>query len=481
MSAQKERLSLIVKIGWAIGEVGIATYVGLTMIYLLFFLTQALRITPVWAGIALLVPRLWDVMVDPLIGALSDHTKTRMGRRRPYLLFAACTFGPLFALLFAVPASLSDAGKIVYVTVLYLLVSTAYSMLDVPYSAMAAEFTSDYRERTSLTGYKMVAARTGIVLSVTLGPLIFTSRGNLADGFKLLGALSGAFIVATTFTTFFATRRAPRIDQAAHRFSVRDEISSLRSNRPFRALWLVFLCQNLAIGASSTTLIYLITFVMKADAKVVGPLVAIGSVVGLVVTPLWVLVARRLGKRSAYFVGLSITALMSLPALVIPPPLYLVLFVVLLVAGIGDAATQLFPNSMVPDTVEVDQLRTGMRREGAIFGAWSFCRKLGMAAGAFLVSVGLSAIGFTSGAAASAQSPEALLGIRLIYSLLPFTLWVLTIILLRRYDLSEEKFNAVKAQIAEAPSNHAGPSCSPREMVPEAGSASVLRPTALRT
>ncbi len=450
MTAPARRLTTGIKVGWAIGEVGIATFVGLTMIYLLFFLTQAIGISPIWAGLALLVPRLWDVLIDPIIGAISDRTRTRMGRRRPYVLLSAFTFGPLFALIFFVPEG-GEAAKVAYVTLLYLLASSAYSLLDVPYSAMAAEFTDDYKERTNLVGYKMIAARLGIVLSVTAGPFIFASRETLAEGFRLLGVLAGAFIVATTLVTHFATRNAPRIEQPVRGLGVRDELRAVVQNRPFRILWLVFLAQNLAIGASATTLIYLITIVMHADARVVGPLIAIGSIVGLVVTPLWVLVARRTGKRKAYFLGLAITACMSLPALVIPPELYLLLFVVLLVAGIGDAATQLFPNSMVPDTVEVDELRTGLRREGAIFGAWSFCRKLGMAAGAFLVSIGLSMFGFVSGQAdAAAQTPEAILGIRIVYSLLPFSLWMCTIVLLRRYDLTEERFNAVKLEIRKA-------------------------------
>lgn len=450
MTTRTPGLTAGAKVGWAVGEVGIATFIGITMIYLLFFLTQAVGISPIWAGLALLIPRLWDVLIDPIIGAISDRTRSRMGRRRPYVLVSIFTFGPLFALIFFVPEG-TEASKIVYVTVLYLLASSAYSLLDVPYSAMAAEFTSDYRERTNLVGYKMMAARLGIVLSVTAGPFIFTSRETLAEGFRVLGVVAGAFIVLTTLVTFYTTRNAPRIERPVQGVSVREELRAVVQNRPFRILWLVFLAQNLAIGASATTLIYLITVVMHADARVVGPLIAIGSIIGLVVTPLWVLVARRTGKRKAYFLGLTITACMSLPALVIPPELYLLLFVVLLVAGIGDAATQLFPNSMVPDTVEVDELRTGLRREGAIFGAWSFCRKLGMAAGAFLVSIGLSMFGFVSGQIdPAAQTPEALLGIRIVYSLLPFSLWMCTIALLWRYDLTEERFNAVKLEIRRA-------------------------------
>ena len=448
MSAQKERLSLTVKIGWAIGEVGVAAFIGTTMIFMLFFLTQAVGISPVVAGLILLIPRAWDAFIDPIIGAVSDRTFTRMGRRRPYVLAGAVTLGPLFALMFFVPSGLSDSAKIVYLTVTYLLASTAYSLFDVPYSAMAAEMTASYSERTNLVSYKEVAARLGIVAAVLCAPVIFTSQQTLANGFRLLGVIGGVFITLTFVVTFYLTRQAPRHDITLQPFSFRDEFTALLENRPFRTLWLVYLLQNLAIGASATTVVYLITFVMHADAKVVGPLLAISSVIGVFVTPLWALLARRRGKRGGYFVALGVVAVMSLPALFIPPPLYLLLFAVLLVSGVGDAGTQLLPGSMVPDTVEVEEHRTGMRREGAIFGAWIFCRKLGMAGGAFMVSVGLSLFGFAGGTAGPhEQSPSALVGIRVIYCLLPFALYLVAMALLWSYDLSEVRFNALKAEI----------------------------------
>jgi GPH family glycoside/pentoside/hexuronide:cation symporter len=102
---------------------------------------------------------------------------------------------------------------------------------------------------------------------------------------------------------------------------------------------------------------------------------------------------------------------------------------------------------MVPDTVEVDQARTGIRREGALFGAWGFCRKLGMTAGAFLVSLALAGFGFVQGAGPDAQSAEALFGIRAIYTGVPLGLWLAAIAFLMRYDLTEARFNALKAEI----------------------------------
>jgi GPH family glycoside/pentoside/hexuronide:cation symporter len=448
MPKEGDNLPQSIQIGWAVGELGIATYVGITMIYMLFYLTQALNISPIWAGIALLIPRLWDVITDPIMGAISDRTNTRMGRRRPFLLVGGILFGTSFILIFFAPPHAPEWIRILYVTIMYIVASTAYTIYDVPYSAMVPEMTSDYKERTTLTGYKMIAARIGIVLCVTVAPWLFHSRGTLADGFRFMGLVFGAFMTLTGLYAFFATKKAPQIAVPLHKFSLRAEFNAIRYNRPFRILWTVFLFQNLAIGAAASTLIYFLIFVIKVDDTLLGPMLSVGAVTATLATPFWISVARRIGKREAYYLGLVITAIMSLPALIIPTGYIVTLFIVLLLAGIGDACNQLAANSMVPDTVEFDELRTGERREGAIFGAWAFCRKLGMAAGAFLVSIGLSLFGFESGnGSAIVQSDTAVLGIRITYALLPFSLWVAAILMLGKYKLNERQFNEIKAEI----------------------------------
>lgn len=445
----QKKLTKSVSVSWAVGELGIAAYVGITMAYMLFFLTQALGISPVWAGVAMLIPRLWDAVVAPFVGVISDRANTRMGRRRPFLLFGALTLGVAFALIFFVPADAPEMTKIVFVVLLYLLASTAFAFYDVPYSSMAAEMTTDYGGRTLLTGYKMVAARLGI-LSTFFVPLIFTTSKGLDHGFQLVGVTFGAFIIVTGLIAFFGTKNAPQIKRPVERFSLRAEYRALAENRPFQILWLAFLLQNLAIGAAATTLIYYVVFVMKLTPAMVGPLAATGAISATLATPLWVWVARRQGKRRTYFIGLGIAATMSLPALFIPSSMYFLLFPVLFLVGIGDAANQLLPNAMVPDTVEYDEHKTGQRREGAIFGTWSFCRKLGMSLGAFFVSIFLSLFDFAGGQGVTAQSEDAIWGIRLAYSLIPFVLWICTIIIIRHYNLSEHRFDEIKREIVIA-------------------------------
>lgn len=448
MQNNQNKLPLSIQLGWATGELGVAAYIGITMGYMLFFLTQALEISPVWAGLAMLVPRLWDGLTDPLMGAISDRTKSRFGRRRPYLLIGSILYGVSFTLLFYTPSEASETIKILYFTILYLITSTAFTIFDVPYSSMGAEMTNDYNARTTLTGFKMMAARIGIVISLLVTPWLIEQGETLAKGFQMVGVLFGTFMVVTGLISFFATKKAPSRQTQTSKFSLKEEYRAIRENKPFQILWATFLLQNLAIGASATTLVYFVVFVMKIELSLVGPMVLITAASATFATPVWIRVAHRLGKRVTYFIGLSIASVMTLPLLFITPDRLFSLFIIFFLAGIGDAANQLASNSMVPDTVEVDEMATGKRREGAIYGAWAFCRKLGMAAGAFLVSLSLSIFGFeSSGGLGTTPDEAALIGIRVTYALLPFILWVSAIFMLRKYQLSEQEFNKIKTSL----------------------------------
>mgnify|MGYP000725232053 CR=1 FL=1 len=435
-----------VKFGWAVGELAIAAYIGLTMAFMLFYCTEVLKIPPALAGLALMIPRLADAFIDPVMGAISDRTRSSLGRRRVYLLLGAVLMGVSFGAVFFVPPSLELGPKVAVLMMIFLLSNLSVSIFEVPYSAMLAEMTADYAERTVLTGYKMMAARIGIILASFVGPLIFRSSTDLADGFRLLGITAGAFMTITGLWSFFATRRAPRLVSSTQRFSLREEVDAVLMNRPFRVLWGAFLMQNLAIGAAATALIYFLVYNLKLEPKAAGPFLAAGGLAATLATPAWWFVARRFGKRPTYFLSLGLAALLTIPAMVLQAPMAGLLLIVLLASGAVDASNQLMPNAMVPDTVEVDQARTGIRREGALFGAWGLCRKVGMTTGAFLVSLALAGFGFVEGAGAT-QSPHALLGIRAIYTGLPLGLWLAAIVFLTRYDLTEDKFNALKAEI----------------------------------
>ncbi|NOX52353.1 MAG: MFS transporter [Gammaproteobacteria bacterium] len=441
-------LSQRAKLSWAIGEIGIAIYVGATMSFAMFYFTEAHSIAPAIAGLALLVPRIWDGVTDPIMGLISDRTRSRFGRRRPYLLVGSFLYGAAFWLFLSVPGHADPDVAIWYLVAAYMIASTAMTVYDVPFSSMAAEMTQDYRERVNLAAYKMVAARLGILIAGGLGPVLYTSTDDLLSGFALMGAVFGSIMAVSGLIAFFGTADAPRTEHSTQALNFRAEAKALLHNLPFRTLFAAFTCQNIAIGASATMLVYFLTFAMQVEATYIGPLLLTGALVGTVVTPLWAKFSRRLEKRTAYMLGLTISAIMSVPALFLPPEYFWLLMAVYALAAIGDAANQLFPASMTPDTVEADQVKSGQRREGVIFGAMAFSRKLGMAGGAFLASLILSLSGFLPGEVPFSEQPDsAIIGVRIGYGLVPFVLWVSALLFIRNYNLSESAFLKLRQRL----------------------------------
>lgn len=227
------KLTRSVKLGYAVGELGIALYVGVTMMFFLFYLTDARRISPFWSGMVLLVPRLLDAVFDPLVGTISDRTRSRLGRRRPYLLVGSIAYGAAFFGFLAMPDFQSQALRIAYGILAYLAASLAYSFMAVPYSAMTAEMTLDYRERTELVAYRSMAARLGIVGAGLFTPLLYATQPTLAKGFWLVGLVFGAFMTASGLVTFFTTRGAPHVRHVVRTVNLKDEVNAIVCNRPF--------------------------------------------------------------------------------------------------------------------------------------------------------------------------------------------------------------------------------------------------------
>jgi GPH family glycoside/pentoside/hexuronide:cation symporter len=444
-------VSPLVKAGWAAGDVGIASYVVGTMGFLLFYLTEVHGIPPAWAGAVILVPRLIDVVLDPIMGAISDRTVTSMGRRRPYLLFGSAAFAVTFYLTFAMPRIEDWRVAAVVATGLYLLSSTAFTIYSIPHAAMAAEMSADYRERVSIVGYRMMGLRLGILAAAGLGPLLFSSRDSLGDGFRLFGAVFGLVILSGGLISFVATRHAPRREAPAAAWRWRDELRALTDNRPFRALITTFLLQNIAIGMSATTLVYFLTFGMRIELGDVGWFSAGAAVIAMIATPIWMRAGGTWGmsKKRVYATAIviEIVAYAAIVLLARPDSLW-VLVMLLVLVGIGDAACQLAPNSMVPDTVEADEVTSGTRREGTILGAMSGGLKLGMAAGAFLASVVFSLAGFVPGQGPGEQGPSAILGVRVAYALVPIALWIVALWRLRHYHLDEDLHKQLRRRIA---------------------------------
>ncbi|HVW70438.1 MAG TPA: MFS transporter [Steroidobacteraceae bacterium] len=429
-------------LGWATGEIGLASYAGVSSIYLLFYATEVLRIAPATAGLALLVPRIWNIIGDPIVGYLSDRTRTRFGRRRPYLLGGAIVWGAAFFLLFNLPRVADPLWQALLFGAVFLLNNTGLTLYQVPYSAMLAELTRDYAERTKLVAYKEVAARAAILLTLTCAPLILARAATPAGGFGKLGAAFACVYVVSGLIAFFATAHSPATQATEHHGRMTLQLAPLVENRPFAFVTLSFLFVNLGDAVFSGSLVYYVTEVMHRNAALIGVLYPVGSVTGILCTPLWTLAANRFGKTLLCRIALGMNALVCVLPIFFPPGASWLMYPFMCLYGLFNTGARLLPSAMVPDTVELDQQRTGERREGVIFGLFVFAQQTGFAAGGFVLSLLLTLAGVGAGLA----TPGRVTGIVICFTAAAAVLYGLAFLAILGYRLNHSQINPLAAE-----------------------------------
>jgi glycoside/pentoside/hexuronide:cation symporter, GPH family len=424
-----------VKLGWAIGECAIASHMAIISIYLLFYLTEVHHFPGSVAGTLVLIPRVWNIICDPLMGGISDRWRSRWGRRRPFLLFGSLVWAVSFAAMFWIPEQLDLSQKAVWFLVSCFAVNTGLSLYHVPYSAMAAEMTRDYDERLSLIGYKEIAARSTVLLTVMASPLIVRLAPDPLTGNRWVGLATGALILVSGVATFLATDRAPAVAFQPQTMTWSEQLKTFRANKPLFVLSAAFLLSSACDAFYSALLIYLVTLGLGQPAASMGFLYPVGSFAAILTTAIWAKNGSRWGKRRTCIVAFGSGATCFLLSLVIPRGQPWMLFPFMALLGTCFAGIFLLPGAMVPDTVEYDEKISGTRREGTIYGAWIFIQQTGMAAGTFLVGVYLDLIGHKAGVAGFSNPQESHL-LKLGFALIPAALLMAGILILRHFALT---------------------------------------------
>lgn len=400
-------LPATVRFGWAIGEFAIASHMAILSIYLLFYLTEIHHFPGTLAGTLILIPRLWNVVSDPLMGGVSDRVRSRWGRRRPFLLAGAIVWGVSYAAMFWIPADLGLTGKAIWFLVTCLAVNTGLSLYHVPYSAMVAEMTQNTNERLTLLGYKEVAARASVLLTVMASPLIVAAAPGPLTGYRWVGVAAGTLIFLSGMIAFLATAKAPAVAFQPQTMSWSQQIGSFRRNKGLFRLAGVYLFSSATDAFYSAMLIYFITISLKLPGSLMGTLYPLGSLTAILMTAAWAYAGRRIGRRAACgyaFIGAAATFLL---ALVIPGVAPWLIYPFMILVGGFFAGIFLLPGTMVPDAVDEDEHISGQRREGAIYGAWIFTQQTGMAFGTFLVGLYLDFVGYQPGAAQAGDMQAA--------------------------------------------------------------------------
>ena len=427
-------------ISWGIGTLGPVTVLTATNALLLRYLTDFYGLAAGLAASLIAASKLYDVFADVGMGVVSDRTNSRWGRRRPYLILGAILLAISIVAIFAAPGFASQQMRIWYMTAILIFYASAYSVFNVPYMAMPGEMTRTYHERTDLMSWRVYAVGASILLATFCGPIMLELFGSGARAYGGMALVFAPIVIGAGIITFYGTAKAPTTKRLPTHFTFAQQLSSGLSNRPFVVLMLIKFITLLSLGIQSI-FPFFFQRILGAPNSVLGTYFLFQSGMMILTPGLWLWVSRRIGKRNTFMIAM----MLSLPAWVswqFAGHSESLAFVYLrgVVIGASGSGVILMGQSMLPDTMEYDHLRTGLRREGIFAALYTTVEKLSGAVGVAMVGAILGAYGYVQSRGANVVQPESALGaIRFTMAWIPAIIQVAGMGALLAYNLDERK------------------------------------------
>ena len=435
-----------VRVAYGIGDYAICLYWSGVGLYLLYFYTDVVGITPLLAGWIYALGIAWDAITDPFMGYFAERTRTKMGSYRPYIFYGAIPLAFSFVLLFWVPP-FEGITLFIFLLTVNLLHRTCFTIVSVPYSSLTARITDDSDERTKLTTARMIGASFGTLSVSALGfPIIlWFGGGDEALGFIFLGMVCGlTAILILSITVRFVKERKFKFSPAEIP-SFSKVARSVAKNYPF---WIVF-GSILILGSTSimfnNNLIYFVKYSLDLH-EYQGLILGVSSGAALLAIPFWAYAALKIGKRNSWMAAMALLLVGFLVFYFYPIASLKELLLVLGFIGIGNGATGVLFWSMLPDTIEYGEWKTKVRTESSLYGFMTFAQKGAIAFAAILLGMALTLIGFEPN---EIQSDETLAGLKFIMTWIPLTGILISFVLVSFYPIDKSFHQKLINEIEE--------------------------------
>ena len=432
---EETKVSWVTTVGYGSGDFGFNLYFAGLNLYLLYYYTDVLHIDPSIAGLIIMLPIIWDGISDPLMGWVVTRTRSRFGKFRPYILFGAPVMGLSFVGMFAAPIWFPE-HVVVACLVTHMIFRTAYTISSVPYSSLAAALTHNSQERGTMAGVRMMAAMTGgIVTAATMLELAsYFGDGDMRQGFVEVAIVYGLLSTVMMVIIFLTTSQEITLTRAKT-VTNRQTLAFLRHNRAFWILCGASLVGVIGSAMGGKSIVYYINYYAGHPGNV-SSVLSIGIFGAAIGIPLWTLVAKRISKRWVWVIGAGGAASVNLALYLFDVKAVNTLTALAFCNGVMGGAVAVMFWSMLPDTVEFGQWRSGVRDDGIVFGLSQLISKAGSGLGVGLIGLILSAIGYTAGAD---QSAETLQGIRASSFLIPAAASISSVLIILFYPLDSKR------------------------------------------
>ncbi len=420
--------------------------------FVVYFLVRHVGISAAVAGVLFAITRIYDAVIDPLIGNWSDRSQTRWGRRRPWMLAGALIASIACVAVFH-PPDLAP-GLLLYGCVLLALLAytTGYSLFAIPYMAQGAEMTNDYQERASLMAWRTFFVYGSGLMTVSGAAWLVAFLGSDRAAYGGMSLAAAVVIAATMLWVVAFTGRAAKGAETARKPPLFASLLGTLRNRPFLIILGTKILGQLGTAFSGASMLFFITYVMHRDEKAIALFSLTANIVGIASVPLWNRLLGFLERRTLLLALLTVSALVHLTWMLGGPAENQVVFVVRAFAlGALGSGSVLLAMAMLADTIELDRLGSGERREGSFVGAFELMQTTAFIAAPLVAGLAFSLAGLESGEVDRSEQPEsAIMMIRIFMGIAPAVCVGLAAALLTLYRLDAARLGALRARAASA-------------------------------
>ncbi|PLX11273.1 MAG: MFS transporter [Marinilabiliales bacterium] len=428
------KLSIKEKLAYGVGDTASHFVWDMVGFWILIFYTDTFGISAAVAGTIMLIARVWDMVSDPIMGIIADRTKTKWGKFRPYLLWMALPYSILAVMTFSTP-DLGQTGKVIYAGATYLLLMTVFTAINLPYSSLGAVMSSDSNERAGLNSYRFVFAFTGqlIVTGTALYLANYFGNGDNAKGYQYTLILFSIISFVLFMITFRSTKErvSPPPKQKSN---LKKDLRDLFNNRPWVILFFVGIISFVMFALQNLSIAYYFKYYVGVEEQV-QIFNVVGTIALIAGIPLSKPLARRFGNKNVFMASSFISGIFFV-LLYFPSNDDVMAFYVLnILAKISYAPAVPLLWTMLADSADYSEWKTGRRATGLVFSAATFAQKAGWGLGGALAGWLLALYQFVPNAK---QSAEAITGIKLMISVYPGVLYIICGFILLFYNINRQ-------------------------------------------
>jgi GPH family glycoside/pentoside/hexuronide:cation symporter len=443
MSKTETKLSFKEKVGYGLGDTASHFVWDMVGFWILIFYTDTFGISAAAAGTIMLIARVWDMVSDPIMGIIADRTNTRWGKFRPYILWMALPYSVLAVLTFTTP-DFGQTGKIIYAGVTYLLLMTVFTAINLPYSSLGAVMTSDSYERAGLNSYRFIFAFVGqfIVTGTALSLAMYFGQGDNAKGYQYTLILF-AMISFVLFMVTFSTTRERVKPPKEQKQNLKEDIRNLFQNRPWVILFFVGIISFVMFAMQNLSIAYYFKYYI-GDEESVQLFNVIGTVALIAGIPFSKPLSKRFGKRNIYLASSLISGFFFILLYVPGADNIVSIYVINILAKFTYAPAVPLLWTMLADTADYSEWKSGRRATGLVFSAATFAQKAGWGIGGALAGWILALYQFVPNIE---QTATSLTGIKLMISVFPGVLYMSCAILLFFYAIDHKTCLVMQADL----------------------------------